>query len=179
MKLTPETTLEQFAYKFTKGRISWQNVPRKGAIRNFGNIISLILFCEAPFQVELFIVPFAYSSFTLHRHPDVDVIEFGLSGYSTLEVNGMPPYTLETTQAWLNGSLPTGFIRIYPTDWHSGKGFTPYSFLSIQKWLNGVSPTSVGLNWEGQASSLAQAEMLLAQESYKNEQFNPIMKMRP
>ena len=159
MKVTNETDIEQFAVHFLKGRIIWRNVPKDGII-NFGKIISLCLYRKGVFQVELFISTEHNSTFPNHRHPDVDTVEFGLSGYGQLFVNDKPSYTEQQMEAWLAGNFKALPIRIQPTDWHSGIGHKPYAFLSIQKWLNGVKPTSVGLNWEGEASSVEQEQML-------------------
>ncbi len=158
VKITSDTTVEQFALQFLKGRIIWRDVPKMGII-NFGNIISMLLYRQPPFQVELFIVPHDKSSFTNHRHPDVDTIEFGLCGDNELFVNGKEGHTREQIKLWLADNYKAMPIHIRPEDWHSGIGHTPYSFLSIQKWLNDVQPTSVGLNWIGEASSIEQEAM--------------------
>lgn len=158
MKITPESSVEDFALRFLRGRIIWRDIPKLG-ITNFGNIISMLLYRQAPFQVELFIAHHLTSSFTEHRHPDVDTVEFGLAGDNDLFINGKPGHTREQIAAWLQGNYKAMPIRIKPEDWHSGAGRTPYSFLSIQKWLNGVKPSSVGLNWEGFPSSTEQWQM--------------------
>lgn len=147
----------EFAKRFVTGRLNWYNTPRLG-LTNFGNIISLVLYRNDPFQVELFIAPTA-SSFTTHRHPNVDTVEFGVAGSFQLFINGKEGHTEEQSQQWLNGEFITPLIAIKPTDWHSGVNTMPYAFLSIQKWLNGVTPTSVGLNWIGEPSSPEQQEM--------------------
>jgi len=149
----------KFVKLFLNGRINWQAVPRDNAIRNFGNIISFVIYRESPYQVELFIVPTAPSSFTEHTHPNVDVIEFGLTGKVLLSINGEPICTEATLDDWQCILINTVPIHIAPTDVHSGKGITPYAFLSLQHWLNGVTPTSVGLNWNGEPSSTEQESM--------------------
>ena len=159
--------LEHFAKRFLTGRINWWDVPRQNAIINFGNIISLCLYRHPPFQVELFIVPHAPSSFTEHRHPDVDVLQFGLSGDAMLLLNRQESYSKSQVQQWLRNELVTPAIRIKPTDMHSGYGNTRYAFLSIQHWLNNVQPTSVGLNWVGEPSSVEQWAMLSAQSGHQ------------
>lgn len=152
--------LEQFARHFLMGRINWQAIPRSPtAVTNFGNIISLVLYRKDQFQVELFIVPHDQSHFTEHRHPDVDVIEFGLTGDSALLINGIPAYSEDDINKWLINEKQTARIHIAPTDYHSGQGYTPYAFLSIQHWLHGISPSSVGLNWQGAPASSEQAEL--------------------
>ena len=152
--------LLSFAKRFLTGRINWWAVPRKDAVTNFGNVVSVVLYRKPPFQVEMFVVPHKESSFTTHRHPDVDVIEFGLSGDADLYVNGKLSHTREDLALWLDNKVVTKPVTVDSTDWHSGEGFTTYAFLSIQEWLHGVEPSSVGLNWIGEPSSIEQAVML-------------------
>lgn len=158
MKINDGITLEQFAKRFLAGGMHWRDVPRL-AITNFGSIVSFVIFRESPFQVELFIVPSAPSSFPVHCHPNVDAIEFPLSGNSWLQVNGEDVWTQEQIEQWLDYRLPSRPVPIAHDDMHCGGGSTPYAFLSIQKWLNGVQPSSVGLDWEGETSSVAHAMM--------------------
>ena len=151
--------LEEFTKKFLKGRINWWIVPRLG-VTNFGSIISMVLYRKAPFQVELFIVPEANSSFTNHRHPNVDTYEFPLSGEHMLYFDEKPVYYEEDMKDWVKGLHNTGPLHILPEQFHSGKGVTPYAFLSIQKWLNGVEPSSVGFDWIGEPSSTEHETLL-------------------
>lgn len=160
MKITDLNTVEEFALYFLKGRMLWRDVPRLESIRNFGSIISMLLYRKPPFQVELLIVPHQQSSFTTHRHPDVDSVEYGLCGDHVFILNGEPGYTQEQMNSWLSGNYNTPLIHILPTDWHSGYNNSPYAFLSIQKWLHNVQPTSVGLNWEGELVSEEHKEIM-------------------
>lgn len=152
-------SLLSFAKRFIAGKIRWSNVPRLSII-NYTSIISMLLYRELPFQVELFIVPFAPSCFPNHCHPDVDSIEYPLSGDSWLKINNQLMWTDEQKSQWLNGNLPSVMIPISHDDWHEGGGITPYAFLSIQQWLHDTVPTSVGLNWLGKPSSVEQEAML-------------------
>ena len=155
-------TLEQFVRRFLTGRVKWWDIPKIGAVTNFGTIISLVLYRKGQFQVELFISGRNNGEFPVHRHPDVDTYEFPLSGDNILYMNGRPIYTPEQTAQWLTGNLYATAVHISPNDWHAGIGNTPYAFLSMQHWLNNVQPTSVGLNWIGDPSSVEQQEMWLA-----------------
>lgn len=152
--------LATFAKRFLTGRVNWRAVPRLNNVTNFGNVISFVLYREGQYQVELFIIPNDISTFTEHRHPDVDVVEFGLCGEGMLLVNGKLSHTEDELKAWLDGHIPTYPVRVRPTDMHSGYGMSPYAFLSIQHWLHGVVPSSVGLNWIGEPASVEQAQML-------------------
>lgn len=155
-----QVTVATFARRWLFGRVAWRDVPRcPTAVTNFGNIISLVLYRQKPFQVELFIVPSAPSTFTEHRHPDVDVIEFGLTGDAYLYINGERSCSKEIVDRWLQGDITTQPIAIPSTALHSGGGHTPYAFLSLQKWLNDVEPSSVGLNWDGKPASIEQQQM--------------------
>lgn len=159
--MNSDLSVMDFAKRFITGRLDWRDVPRQGLI-NFGNIISLVIYRKIPFQVELFIVPNRPSSFTEHVHPDVDVVEFPLSGVNTLYINGKEAHTALQASEWLLWNLPSPLVPIKPTDVHSGFSDVPYAFLSLQKWLHGVAPTSVGLNWVGEPASKEQ-QALLAQ----------------
>ena len=152
--------LQQFVKRFLTGRINWWKVPRSGAIINYGSIISLCLYRKAPFQVELFIVPYAPSSFTNHRHPHVDSYEFPLSGDHTLFFDSEPCYSKEAMEAWVKGIYNCEALSIPSTQYHSGVGRTPYAFLSMQQWPHGVEPISVGYDWEGLPSSTVHATLL-------------------
>lgn len=160
MKLDDTINVMDFAKRFITGRLDWRNVPR-GGLTNFGNIISLVIYRQPPFQVELFIIPTAPSSFPEHRHPDVDTVEFALAGIGSLNVNGRVCSTQEQALLWYNCQLPSPLVHIQPCDMHSGQNTMPHAFLSIQKWLNGVSPTSVALNWIGEYGSAVQEEMVV------------------
>jgi hypothetical protein len=163
-QMTADRQLEAFVKRFLLGHFAWWNIPRQDAIINFGNIIRLLLYRKEQYQVELFIVPFAQSSFTLHCHPDVDSYEFPLTGDNMLFLDGQYVFTAEQVQQWLASAVRSTPVHIGPDCWHSGYGNTPYAFLSMQRWLHGIEPTSVGLNWQGVPSSLEHANMLSAQQ---------------
>jgi hypothetical protein len=165
MNLDKINNVTDFAKAFLKSRYNWWACPKINSIINFGNIISLLLFRQQQYQVELFIVPHSNSHFTAHRHPDVDVIEFGLCGSNRLFVKDCLIRDDVQMAQWLAGQIATGLVSIKPTDWHYGDAVTPYSFLSLQHWLNGVQPSSVGLNWEGESASIEQEDMLIAQRN--------------
>jgi len=52
VKITSDSTIEQFALHFLKGRIIWREVPKMG-ITNFCSIMSMLRWRKPPFQVEL------------------------------------------------------------------------------------------------------------------------------
>jgi hypothetical protein len=146
--------LNTFAKRFLTGRLSWNSVPRVSAIYNYGDIISLVLYRQGQFQVELFIAPCAKTHFPPHKHPDVDVIEFALAGSVDLYISEKKVCTSDQVVSWLAHEVKTVPVVINATDLHYGYGHTPYAFLSMQEWLHDTVPTSVGLNWEGEPSSV-------------------------
>ena len=113
------------------------NTPRENSITQAGAIYGVVLYRQAPYQVQLFIMP-PYSSIEDHIHPNVDSYEVYLGGDIDFRFDG-EMYTPE--------ALGT-HIRVHPNCWHGGL-FGPRggSFLSVQKWLNGKEPTTVGDDW--------------------------------
>lgn len=159
-KLESVPDLYQFAVDFINGKFAWLPcVPREGVIC-FGSVISLVLYREPPFQVELIITPYMDSGFTEHRHPDVDTIEYPLCGDGDIYVNGKPTVTPKQKKLWMAGKLPSCLVPILHQDWHYGQNSKPSAFISFQKWLNGVQPTSVGINWEGSPISDVHKELI-------------------
>ena len=113
------------------------NTPQENSITQAGAIYGVVLYRQAPYQVQLFIMP-PYSSIEDHIHPNVDSYEVYLGGDIDFRFDG-EMYTPE--------ALGT-HIRVHPNCWHGGL-FGPRggSFLSVQKWLNGKEPTTVGDDW--------------------------------
>jgi len=145
--------LEQFAKKFLTSRMPWWKAPRNGitCFKDADNImVSLILYREGQFQVELLISPYASSSFPKHRHPNVDSMEFPIAGDHCLIIDNKEMWTSVQMKQWLNNEIQSPLIPITHDNWHSGGGKTAYAFLSIQHWLNNVPPSSVGLDWESE-----------------------------
>jgi len=121
------------------------------AVYDYGLVRSLVLYRDAPYQVELFTVRPGGEFPEEHRHPACDTYEVGLYGEIPLTVNGQPAtYTLLPLA---DGQL-IPVCRIRPEDWHGAAAIPEGgAFLSVQQWLHGVEPTSIGLNWEGAAVS--------------------------
>lgn len=119
---------------------------------DFGNVLSQVLYRDAPWQVEFVILRAGNAFPRQHRHPDVDAYEYDLSGGTPFFVNGVKPSDWKESHA---------LVRVRSTDWH-GVGDVPRGacFLSIQEWLNGVNPSAVGLNWQGTPMSLQHRAML-------------------
>lgn len=118
-------------------------------------ILGVVLYRQAPFQVEQFIGPSseAGSFFPDHRHPNVDSIEVYQTGEIGFSINGRRLLSDEQMAALSpDGSQAvSGSVHLIRSrDWHGGQiGPMGFSFLSIQKWTDGVEPSSVTLNWIG------------------------------
>lgn len=154
-------TLAEFAKRFLTGRLNWsKQIARVGAITNLGNVVSLRLLREGRFQVELFIAPTAPSSFPEHSHPDVDVLEYHLTGNAMLWIEGEPICGEVTRVAWERGTTEAPLISVPANTVHNGANETPQAFLSFQHWHGDTEMTSIGLNWHGDAASAEQSAML-------------------
>jgi hypothetical protein len=149
--------LAQFAQWFV-----WQKVDSliPVAVYNYGQTVSLVLFRQPPFQVEMFIVVPGGGFPEEHRHPNVDSYEVDLYGDIQLSVNGVRAVPVAVPRS--NGNAkPIYFTRVTEKDFHGAESMSAGgAFLSIQHWLNGKDPSSVGLDWVGSAVS-AEHERLL------------------
>lgn len=115
----------------------------------------LVLYRKPPYQVELFtILPTDNgASSPEHRHPNVDTVEYFLSGRIAFTINGKPVISEESLSRTASdgaSELCGKMVRVRPRDWHGAShGPEGGSFLSIQRWLHGIEPTSVTIDWEG------------------------------
>ncbi len=117
-----------------------------------GRVEGMLLYRDAPYQVELFNAPRGGGHFPPHRHPNVDSIEYLLSGQIGFHVAGRAAPVEDVFAVAADGAakLCGTIVRIRPSDWHGADvGPAGGVFLSIQRWLNGVPPSSVVLDWEG------------------------------
>ena len=113
------------------------NPPVEDPVTKAEAIYGVVLYRQAPYQVQLFIMP-PNSFIDDHIHPNVDSFEVFIGGDIAFRCNG------ETYDQNVLGA----YIRVLPDSWHGGSfGKRGGCFLSIQKWLNGVPPTSVGHDW--------------------------------
>ena len=130
---------------------------------DFGQVTSLVLYRQPPFQVELINV-IAGGGFPVeHRHPNVDSYEVHFCGDTPLTVNGKPAKMRPMRRpSDVSRLLPPLYVaRIKSTDWHGADNIkVGGSFFSVQEWLNGVEPSSVGFDWEGQPVSMQHERLL-------------------
>ena len=113
------------------------NSPMEMGLDYSGNLHGVVLFRDAPYQVQLFTVK-PNSVIEPHIHPNVDSFEVFMTGDIEFSCDN---------QVFSQTSLGDT-IRVLPTAWHGGKfGERGGCFLSIQKWLKG-EPTSVGYDWD-------------------------------
>ena len=136
---------------------------------DYGSVLSLVLYRDARWQAEQFILRAGMGFPRQHRHPNVDSYEFILSTHVPLIVNGVDVSRgasgmgHDVAGAGMNRGAR---YRVDATDWH-GVGDVPNggSFLSLQEWKNGVKPTSAGLNWQGQPVSAKHRRLLKQTDS--------------
>lgn len=127
--------LTAFKHWWESGRFI--NTPVEHAVSQAGVIHGVVLYRQAPYQVQLFIMP-PNSSIDDHIHPNVDSYEVFIGGDIVFRCNG---------ESYKQNTLGN-CIRVEPSSWHGGVfGEQGGCFLSIQKWLNGVPPTTVGHDW--------------------------------
>jgi quercetin dioxygenase-like cupin family protein len=132
----PETaSVREFAVWWLRHRPL--RVPSADAVRHVEGFAGVTLFRDGPFQAQLFVVRPGQRS-TVHAHPNIDSVEYGLAG------DGEDTFTSERNRRL--GAL----VMIAPGEMHAaGAGAGGGAFISFQKWLNGVAPSSVELDWSG------------------------------
>jgi hypothetical protein len=153
------TSLRQFAKWFLSQPFRSLRPPQ-GAMYRFdtegGTVQSIVLYRQAPFQVELFCgIPGDIESVPEHSHPNVDSIEYVLGGNIDFSVCGK---NIEDEDR-VNGTSEDGSSLLCGLRMHVRPGAAHAAivgpagglFLSIQKWREGLNPTSVGFDWEGPA----------------------------
>lgn len=120
----------------------------------FGPAFCHILHRTGPFQTELCIFPPGLD-IPHHTHPDVDAIEYQISGTLDLFINGLP-----MTSRVPAPLLPSLAFRIPAgTDHHVVIGPRGCSFFSIQQWHR--RPLDhIGHNWSGTTYSPDQQDRL-------------------
>lgn len=124
------------------------NTPAKNAIVYTPDTHGVVLYREAPYQVELFSVR-PNCVIPEHIHPNVDSYEVFVSGDIKFSRNS------EIYEQNTIGS----FLRVTPKDWHGGHfGQRGGCFISIQKWLNDVEPSFVGDDWRAKDSTRSYRE---------------------
>lgn len=146
------SNLMGFARWFLEQPVAAWRPPNNGAFQYlFGDLtISGMVLCRIPpYQVELF-TGVGPGRVTEHTHPNVDSIEYALSGEVTFSLEG--EIFLDNGKLAGDGAFDScgAMLRVRPNRWHGATvGPRGGVFLSIQKWLNGVEPSSVGTDWEG------------------------------
>lgn len=121
------------------------------AISRVGKFTGLVLYRNAPYQVQLWICE-PHSEIPEHNHPNMDTLFAYLSGEIYLNVNGVPILTPENTRELQDGMCSNAgvYARIGPTDKHSAKiGPRGGSFLNFGMFHDGFV-RSAHLDWEGE-----------------------------
>ena len=127
-------------------------VPQADCIGSCGDVTSVILYRQPPFQVQMFIAP-PGCVIPEHTHPNVDSFEVYVGGEIIFSHCGKPVTSKEDAlSAAPNGTsrLAGRVIRVRPNDPHGGV-FGPNGgvFYSVQMWLNGIPPRCVGSDYIG------------------------------
>lgn len=121
-------------------------------VRNSGNRMSMILYRQAPFQIEL-VIWMPGTVIPAHTHPNIDALQLAVSGELVLVLGADEESTNELiarSQTWKASTLKKRPIRIEPNVWHGGKASSAgATFLSFQQWTAGVKQTAAGQDWLG------------------------------
>jgi len=158
--------LETFCDWFLREMPVLGMVPARNAVDRFEQVTSLLLYRNAPFQVQMFLTE---KEFIVpeHTHPNVDSIEVYLGGDIKFSHGGKfvgrdkwvrgesgipaPPAGLGMEEGRLGTSHRRGMmIRVRPNDVHGGlTGKGGGAFLSVQHWLNDLKPHCISNDWSG------------------------------
>lgn len=121
------------------------------AERPGASVTALVLHRDSPYQVEMFIVH-PHEGETIiptHRHPNVDSMEFFLTGGVEFTKNA---HRVTAPDVFEDATWSGKLLSVRFKDWHGASaGPKGGSFVSIQRWKNGVEPTSVSIDWIGPA----------------------------
>jgi hypothetical protein len=119
------------------------NTPSDASLVHQKDTYGVVLYRQAPYQVELFNVK-PNSEIVPHLHPNVDSFEVYIGGDIKFMCNGVA----------FDQTVLGAKIRVLPNSWHGGLfGEKGGCFLSVQKWLNGVPPSFVGNDWKDEAET--------------------------
>ncbi len=130
------------------------------AIYNAGQVVTMVVDRDGPFQAELVVLKpgggFPYE----HRHPNVNSFEVHFCGFTPLTINQRPAHMRAIRRPTDPDGAPLFLVRVKATDWHGAElSREGGSFFSVQEWFD-AAPTSVLLNWEGQPISTEHRELL-------------------
>jgi quercetin dioxygenase-like cupin family protein len=106
-------------------------------VRKHEGTAHLVLFRRGCLQVEQ-VVLYPNIPVPRHRHPDVETMEYILSGTGDAFIAGK---RVPEIGRFL---IPAGAV-------HWGMAHTPTVALSVQRWINNVSPTFITDSWIGEA----------------------------
>ncbi len=144
--------LERFLHWFLTKGSSLGAVPLLNAVHKIEDVYSVTWYRQAPFQVQLFVVPPNYI-IPEHTHPNVDSFEVYLGGQIKFSLHGK----WVVSEDEFTGPTEFGLskirghtIRVKPDSVHGGI-FGPAGgvFMSVQHWLNGVEPHCVSRDYDG------------------------------
>lgn len=148
MRSVPDE-LAEFCRWYFEGGIKLKP-PQDGLLfqrRDGTGAISVVLFRDPPYQVELIIFE-PGSQIPEHRHDHIDTIEVMVSGALELFVDGLqcvyerPP----RPGTGMNRDV-LKFVPIPSDAYHHGRTAGGGCFLSVQRWKD-MTPSHVGLEWQ-------------------------------
>ncbi len=146
----------------------WMNsrplqVPGLNALSFYDKATGIVIYRQAPFQVQLFIAQ-PEKRLIEHTHPNVDSYEVWIHGMEFTH-NGVMQISLADGEKLNPQGIPLAYgtpIRVRPSDVHGGiGGANGGAFLSIQKWLNGVQPTCVAADWGGEPMDASHSDKIM------------------
>ncbi len=118
------------------------NVPASPVKVSPLGLCEFVLFREGKFQAE-FITLFAGKVIPKHSHPNVDSVDFHITGTGKSFIGrwSAPPANLKYGPLGNRMPIPAGVP-------HWGHAMTDVAVVSLQKWKNGVTPTFITDDWE-------------------------------
>jgi hypothetical protein len=159
--------LGKFVEDFLGQPMAAMQVP-SSSVRSFGNLVSVVIWRRAPFQVELVTVLPEFTGIAPHRHPTTESYEIAIAGRLMFIIGGDLATVTKRFETERPLRIPRGMaVRVKPGDWHAvlarrGGGM----FFSCQHWLKS-EPTSIGLDWEGPSFSSEHAQHRSEDESHQ------------
>jgi len=129
--------------------------PMDDAVHFVENVVGTTIYRHGQFQVQLFTAT-PNTVIPEHLHPNVDSYEVALTGMGfTLEGKTVLPMFAADTKCHDSDLSIAHYsvVRVLPESLHGAlAGPKGGAFMSVQHWLNGVKPTSVGNDWNGEAT---------------------------
>lgn len=153
MRPVPQELVDFMSWYLKAGSLRLKP-PQDGVLfqqRPGTSVVSVVLYRDPPFQVELVTFPPGASA-PLHRHDHIDTCEVVLAGGMNFIVDGRQVGFAREPRADGSTRDLLKWVPI-PRDAYHGGAAGPQGgcFLSVQMWRD-MPPTHVGLEWQDQAN---------------------------